>query len=142
MGRSAGRDLPTTMVAIRSRSRVFGLCVLGTAIVLAAQLLSPAFIQQAPKGDGTNAAVASALGAAAALSSSLPVHAVAKYEGPLTGTSACTKPLIYFIYPLCDPISIISPLYMTPFLIIFFGTIIPIIQLLVPATQPDEDLRV
>merc|ERR1711870_185019 len=97
-----------------------------------------AFIQQrAPRSADT----APALGALAALTASLPAEAYS-YKGPLTGSEVCTsKPLVWFIYPLCDPVFLSCPLYLYPILLVFYGAIITVINLLIPATQPDEDLR-
>merc|ERR1712007_100990 len=64
------------------------------------------------------------------------------FPGPLFGSEVCvTKPLVWLIYPLCDLAFLYSPLYLAPVLIVLYGTLITIIQLLIPATQPDEDLR-
>merc|ERR1712039_567888 len=97
-----------------------------------------AFIQpRAPK----SADAVPAVGALAALTASLPAEAYS-FKGPLTGSEVCTqKPLFYIIAPACDPIFFVSPIYLTPILIAFWGVIITVIQLLIPATQPDEDLR-
>mmetsp|Transcript_14591 Transcript_14591/g.21471 ORF Transcript_14591/g.21471 Transcript_14591/m.21471 type:complete len:123 (-) Transcript_14591:86-454(-) len=81
-----------------------------------------------------------ALSAGMALASAVP-EAVQAADGPLSGTAACSKPLAYLIYPLCDPIFLVSPLYLGPILIVFWGTVVTVINLLIPATQPDEDLR-
>merc|ERR1712107_576945 len=96
------------------------------------------FVQpRAPK----SADVAPAMGALAALTASLPAEAY-NFKGPLTGSEVCTqKPLFYIIAPACDPIFLVSPIYLAPILIVFWGTIITVIQLLIPATQPDVDLR-
>merc|ERR1712039_896607 len=60
----------------------------------------------------------------------------------LTASEICTnKWLFYVIAPACDPIFLVSPIYLTPILIVFWGIIVTVIQLLIPATQPDEDLR-
>ena len=59
-----------------------------------------------------------------------------------SGSEVCkSKPLVWFIYPLCDPIFVVSPLYLYPICLILFGGGITILNLLIPATQPDEDLR-
>merc|ERR1711972_510537 len=101
--------------------------------------LQRAFIQpRQPKA----AEATSAIGALAAVTASLPAEAAYNYKGPLTGSEVCTsKPLVYFIYPLCDPIFLVSPIYLFPILLIIFGGGITILNLLIPATQPDEDLR-
>mmetsp|Transcript_3395 Transcript_3395/g.3981 ORF Transcript_3395/g.3981 Transcript_3395/m.3981 type:complete len:126 (+) Transcript_3395:15-392(+) len=79
------------------------------------------------------------LGAVAALTASLPAEA---FTGPLTGSEVCkSKPLVWFIYPLCDPVFLAAPLYFYPLLAIFYFVIVTTIQLLIPATQADEDLR-
>uniref|UniRef100_A0A7S4VNZ5 Alpha-1,3-glucosyltransferase n=1 Tax=Alexandrium monilatum TaxID=311494 RepID=A0A7S4VNZ5_9DINO len=101
-------------------------------------LLQPqAFIQ--PRETTHTAKEISALGAAVALTASLPAEA---FKGPLTGSEVCkSKPLVWFIYPLCDPVFLAAPPYFFPLLFIFYGVIVTTIQLLIPATQPDEDLR-
>uniref|UniRef100_A0A7S4WGX0 Uncharacterized protein n=1 Tax=Alexandrium monilatum TaxID=311494 RepID=A0A7S4WGX0_9DINO len=127
-------------MARRARSPALGLLVAAAAAFLVAQYLrapaSAPFVQpRAPKGGAEHAA----LGAAVALASSLPAEA---FKGPLAGSEVCkSKPLVWFIYPLCDPVFLAAPPYFFPLLFIFYGVIVTTIQLLIPATQPDEDLR-
>merc|ERR1719229_2168119 len=129
-------------MARRTRSSALSVALAAAALCFVAQWAflpsSGAFIQpRAPK----SVDAAPAIGALAALTSSLPAEAYS-FKGPLTGSEVCTqKPLFYIIAPACDPIFFISPIYLTPILIIFWGVIITVIQLLIPATQPDEDLR-
>merc|ERR1719511_231668 len=107
------------------------------ACLAACRLVAPSqtFVQPKEK----SAAELSALGAAAAMTASLPAEA---FTGPLTGSEVCkSKPLVWFIYPLCDPVFLAAPLYFYPLLAIFYFVIVTTIQLLIPATQPDEDLR-
>mmetsp|Transcript_11295 Transcript_11295/g.28334 ORF Transcript_11295/g.28334 Transcript_11295/m.28334 type:complete len:130 (+) Transcript_11295:59-448(+) len=129
-------------MARRARSSVLSTFFVAAAMCLATQwALLPsgsAFVQ--PRGQKA-ADVAPAVGALAALTASLPAEAYS-FKGPLTGSEVCTqKPLFYIIAPACDPIFLVSPIYLAPILIVFWGTIITVIQLLIPATQPDEDLR-
>merc|ERR1712107_139206 len=100
---------------------------------------SDAFIQ--PRAQKSADVTAPAVGVLAALTASLPAEAYS-FKGPLTGSEICTqKPIFYVIAPACDLIFLVSPIYLTPILIVFWGTIVTVIQLLIPATQPDEDLR-
>uniref|UniRef100_A0A7S1M6D8 Uncharacterized protein n=1 Tax=Alexandrium catenella TaxID=2925 RepID=A0A7S1M6D8_ALECA len=98
----------------------------------------PMFIQ--PRGKGVpSAQELTILGSVATLTASLPAEA---FNGPLTGSEVCkSKPLVWFIYPLCDPVFLAAPMYLYPLLFIFWGVVVTTIQLLIPATQPDEDLR-
>merc|ERR1719356_692269 len=129
-------------MAQRARNSVLSLLFIGVLACVATHwMLSPraeTFLQpRAPKASEASAA----LGSLAALTASLPAEA---YKGPLTGSEAClptSKPLVWIIAPLCDPIYLISPIYMYPILLTFFFTIVTTINLLIPATQPDEDLR-
>mmetsp|Transcript_87678 Transcript_87678/g.272707 ORF Transcript_87678/g.272707 Transcript_87678/m.272707 type:complete len:130 (-) Transcript_87678:87-476(-) len=129
-------------MARRARSTVFSLLLAAAAASLAARwLLAPApapaaFLQpRAPK----SAAEVSALSAAAALAAAVPAEAL---NGPLAGSEACkSKPLVWFIYPLCDPVFLVAPTYFFPLVFIFYSAIVTTINLLIPATQPDEDLR-
>merc|ERR1719217_1257827 len=129
------------MAQFRTRSKALSFMLVGTVALLATQFMTPAFIQQSPKADSSSIGTvpAGALGASVALSAALPASALV---GPLTGTAACVKPLLYAIYPLCDPIFWLSPVYLGPALFVFWATIITVINLLIPATQADEDLRV
>merc|ERR1712060_192811 len=100
-----------------------------------------AFLQQPRQPKSKTADAAATMGALAALTSSLPADAYS-FTGPLTGSEVCTqKPLFYFIAPLCDPIYIAAPMYLYPIVHIFFSVVITTIQLVIPATQADEDLR-
>mmetsp|Transcript_26777 Transcript_26777/g.73602 ORF Transcript_26777/g.73602 Transcript_26777/m.73602 type:complete len:126 (-) Transcript_26777:89-466(-) len=107
------------------------------AVFWAVHWASTTFVQpRAPKNQGIDIA---ALGAIATLSASLPAEAL---KGPLAGSEVCSsKPLVWLIYPLCDPVFLAAPQYLAPLLLIFYGGITTIINLLIPATQPDEDLR-
>mmetsp|Transcript_58047 Transcript_58047/g.138135 ORF Transcript_58047/g.138135 Transcript_58047/m.138135 type:complete len:128 (+) Transcript_58047:74-457(+) len=127
-------------MAVRSRSRAFAATLLLAAACLAAHsiLASPVFVQPRAESQVDPAAVAAAV---AGLGVAVAPEAAQAATGPLTGTAACAKPLAYLIYPLCDPIFLISPLYMGPILVVFWGTVVTVINLLIPATQPDEDLR-
>jgi hypothetical protein len=114
------------------------LCLGAAALVLCWQMVSPAFIQ--PKQNrGLEAAAPAALGALASMAGTMPAEAL---KGPLAGTDLCTKPLIYFIYPLCDPLFLVCPLYNFPLVLGFFAALVTVINLILPETQPDEDLRV
>ena len=111
----------------------------------------------------------------------MPTEATVPAKGPLYGTELCTKPLIYVIYPLCEPVFLVSglpssalvpvlgglgslinpfeqtrapfcvlgywatqvcPLYNFPLVLGFFAALVTVINLILPETQPDEDLRV
>mmetsp|Transcript_102725 Transcript_102725/g.209254 ORF Transcript_102725/g.209254 Transcript_102725/m.209254 type:complete len:131 (-) Transcript_102725:189-581(-) len=130
-------------MARRTRSTALSLLLAAALVCVAAQCFfavsSPTFIQpRAPKGSEASAA----LGALTVLTSGLPAYAGAK--GPLAGTEVClptSKPILYLIYPLCEPIYLLSPIYLFPILLVIFGGGIAILNLLLPATQPDEDLR-
>eukprot|EP00408_Alexandrium_pacificum_P060579 CAMPEP_0171171470 /NCGR_PEP_ID=MMETSP0790-20130122/9233_1 /TAXON_ID=2925 /ORGANISM="Alexandrium catenella, Strain OF101" /LENGTH=119 /DNA_ID=CAMNT_0011636323 /DNA_START=108 /DNA_END=467 /DNA_ORIENTATION=+ len=118
------------------RSSKLTVVAVAAALCLAGyRLFSPVFVPpQAPKGKDL-----AALGAIATLTASLPAEA---FNGPLTGSEVCkSKPLVWFIYPLCDPVFLAAPMYLYPLLFIFWGVVVTTIQLLIPATQPDEDLR-
>eukprot|EP00933_Yihiella_yeosuensis_P036326 TRINITY_DN3008_c1_g1_i1.p1 TRINITY_DN3008_c1_g1~~TRINITY_DN3008_c1_g1_i1.p1 ORF type:complete len:130 (+),score=32.36 TRINITY_DN3008_c1_g1_i1:74-463(+) len=129
------------MVSRRSRNSVLSLFMVATICFLATQMMLPAFLQpKAPKSEEAIATAPAALGLATALATSVPAEAL---TGPLTGSEICrSKPLVYFIYPLCDPIFLVSPIYCAPLALIFFSTLVTVINLAIPATQPDEDLRV
>mmetsp|Transcript_31550 Transcript_31550/g.98114 ORF Transcript_31550/g.98114 Transcript_31550/m.98114 type:complete len:129 (-) Transcript_31550:68-454(-) len=125
------------------RMRSSKLTVVAVALVacLAAHwVLTPArptFIQPQARTPATEEMAA--LGATVALTASLPAEA---FTGPLTGSEVCkSKPLVWFIYPLCDPVFLAAPTYFFPLIFIFYAVIVTTIQLLIPATQPDEDLR-
>ena len=66
---------------------------------------------QAPKEQNV---IPAALGGAATLLATQAAEAYS-FTGPLTGSEVCkSKPLVWFIYPLCDPIFVVSPLYLYP----------------------------
>merc|ERR1740138_554458 len=117
-------------VARRTRSRALSGLALAAVVCLAAHWsLSAAFLQ--PRQQGSGAAPA-ALGALTALGSALPAWAG---KGPLAGTEVClptSKPLVWVIYPLCDPIYLISPVYLFPILLVIFGGGITVLNLLIP----------
>mmetsp|Transcript_109768 Transcript_109768/g.340615 ORF Transcript_109768/g.340615 Transcript_109768/m.340615 type:complete len:128 (+) Transcript_109768:86-469(+) len=127
-------------MARRARSPIFALLVAGVAVCLLGHFLfapsATPFVQpRAPKGSDHTAA----LGAIAALTASMPAEAL---NGPLAGSEACkSKPLVWFIYPLCDPVFLVAPTYFFPLVFIFYSAIVTAINLAIPATQPDEDLR-
>ena len=88
-----------------------------------------------------SAEVAGAVGALSTLAAALPAEACS-LKGLLTGSEICTSKLLgWFIYPLCDPILITSPIYLFPVMLILVGGGVTLLNLLVPAAQPDEDLR-
>ena len=125
-------------MARHGRRSVLSVCLGAAALVLCWQMVSPAFIQ--PKQNrGLEAAAPAALGALASMAGTMPAEAL---KGPLAGTDLCTKPLIYFIYPLCDPLFLVCPLYNFPLVLGFFAALVTVINLILPETQPDEDLRV
>jgi len=128
----------------RSRGALAGVLLAAAAVCLGLQLLAPAFVQ--PRAARAQAEVDPALAGAVAALAALPGEALAeggKIPGaPLAGSPVClSKPLVWLIYPLCDLVFLTSPIYLAPILFIFFGTIVTAIQLVLPATQPDEDLR-
>eukprot|EP00434_Breviolum_minutum_P032652 symbB.v1.2.028877.t1/scaffold3104.1/size63510/3 len=117
---------------------MLSVCLGAAALLLCWQMVSPAFIQ--PKQNrGLEAAAPAALGALASMAGTMPAEAL---KGPLAGTDLCTKPLIYLIYPLCDPLFLVCPLYNFPLVLGFFAALVTVINLILPETQPDEDLRV
>uniref|UniRef100_A0A7S4SX54 Uncharacterized protein n=1 Tax=Alexandrium monilatum TaxID=311494 RepID=A0A7S4SX54_9DINO len=128
------------MAQARRGTKLAVLLVAALSCLAAQRLLTrplPTFVQ--PRAQGPSAGEVSALGAVAALTASLPAEA---FKGPLAGSEVCkSKPLVWFIYPLCDPVFLAAPPYFFPLLFIFYGVIVTTIQLLIPATQPDEDLR-
>eukprot|EP00931_Biecheleriopsis_adriatica_P050989 TRINITY_DN2953_c0_g1_i4.p1 TRINITY_DN2953_c0_g1~~TRINITY_DN2953_c0_g1_i4.p1 ORF type:complete len:121 (+),score=29.10 TRINITY_DN2953_c0_g1_i4:72-434(+) len=96
--------------------------------------LSPAFL------NGKNAPAALGAGALASLAGSMPAEAL---PGPLAGADVCVNGgLKYIVYPLCDTIYLVSPVYNFPLVLGFFTVLITIINIILPETQPDEDLRV
>mmetsp|Transcript_47681 Transcript_47681/g.113300 ORF Transcript_47681/g.113300 Transcript_47681/m.113300 type:complete len:128 (+) Transcript_47681:75-458(+) len=127
-------------MASRTRSRAFGGLLLTVAAVAVLQTVFSSGSFVPPQEQSRAVDITAAVGAGVALGAALP-QGVEAATGPLTGTAACAKPLAYLIYPLCDPIFLISPLYMGPILVVFWGTVVTVINLLIPATQPDEDLR-
>ena len=127
-----------TKMARRGRTSMLSVCLGAAALLLCWQMVSPAFIQ--PKQNrGLEAAAPAALGALASMAGTMPAEAL---KGPLAGTDLCTKPLIYLIYPLCDPLFLVCPLYNFPLVLGFFAALVTVINLILPETQPDEDLRV
>eukprot|EP00929_Paragymnodinium_shiwhaense_P021908 TRINITY_DN1415_c0_g2_i2.p1 TRINITY_DN1415_c0_g2~~TRINITY_DN1415_c0_g2_i2.p1 ORF type:complete len:137 (+),score=15.36 TRINITY_DN1415_c0_g2_i2:58-468(+) len=130
------------------RARVSGLSLAfaGCAVLLLASwALQPAFLQaRAPKESD---AVAAALGSMAVVAAPLAATAgdpiaLSPWKGPLYGADVCsTKPLFYFIAPLCDLIYMTSPIFLFPAMLIVYGSLITTLQILLPATQPDPDLR-
>ncbi|CAJ1416095.1 unnamed protein product [Effrenium voratum] len=127
-------------MARRGRSLVLSVCVSAAAFLVCWQMVSPAFLQPKQSNRGLEAAAApAALGALASMANTMPAEAL---KGPLAGTELCTKPLIYLIYPLCDPIFLVCPLYNYPLVLGFFAALVTVINLILPETQPDEDLRV
>eukprot|EP00413_Alexandrium_margalefii_P003875 CAMPEP_0204516448 /NCGR_PEP_ID=MMETSP0661-20131031/3147_1 /ASSEMBLY_ACC=CAM_ASM_000606 /TAXON_ID=109239 /ORGANISM="Alexandrium margalefi, Strain AMGDE01CS-322" /LENGTH=130 /DNA_ID=CAMNT_0051521801 /DNA_START=87 /DNA_END=479 /DNA_ORIENTATION=- len=123
------------------RAGLLGLIAAGLLVCLVghwAASLASAFVQPRAQREAAGPEVA-ALGAVAGLTASLPAEA---FTGPLTGSEVCkSKPLVWFIYPLCDPVFLAAPTYFFPLIFIFYAVIVTTIQLLIPATQPDEDLR-
>ncbi|CAK8996223.1 unnamed protein product [Durusdinium trenchii] len=118
---------------------VLSLCLGAAALLMCWQLVSPAFLQPKQNNRGLEAAAPAALGALASMAGTMPAEAL---KGPLTGSDLCTKPLIYLIYPLCDPLFLVCPLYNFPLVLGFFAALVTVINLILPETQPDEDLRV
>ncbi|CAK9067436.1 Uncharacterized protein SCF082_LOCUS34134, partial [Durusdinium trenchii] len=125
-------------MARRGRSLVLSLFLGAAALLMCWQLLSPAFLQPKQNNRGLEAAAPAALGALASMAGTMPAEAL---KGPLTGSDLCTKPLIYLIYPLCDPLFLVCPLYNFPLVLGFFAALVTVINLILPETQPDEDLR-
>eukprot|EP00933_Yihiella_yeosuensis_P079799 TRINITY_DN93223_c0_g1_i1.p1 TRINITY_DN93223_c0_g1~~TRINITY_DN93223_c0_g1_i1.p1 ORF type:complete len:131 (-),score=19.20 TRINITY_DN93223_c0_g1_i1:133-525(-) len=130
-------------MARRTRTSTLSVLLVCAALCIATHLFGPSFVQQpkaASTGNFESIAGPATLGAVASLAGSMPAEALV---GPLTGSEICrSKPLVYFIYPLCDPIFLVSPIYCAPLALIFFATLVTVINLAIPATQPDEDLRV
>merc|ERR1711959_597099 len=97
---------------------------------------------KAPKVQEVDPAVAGAIAMLAAFPGVAEANQGSLGPGPLAGTAACTTtPIKWFVYPFCDSVFWVSPIYMTPVVIGFFAAIVTAIQLVLPATQPDEDLR-
>mmetsp|Transcript_5992 Transcript_5992/g.12002 ORF Transcript_5992/g.12002 Transcript_5992/m.12002 type:complete len:127 (-) Transcript_5992:134-514(-) len=121
------------------RSSKLAVVLVAVVSALALQwLVAPALFIQ-PRQSGPSPQELTAIGTAVTLTASLPAEA---FKGPLSGSEACSsKPLVWFIYPLCDPVFLAAPTYFFPLLVIFYAVIVTTIQLLIPATQPDEDLR-
>merc|ERR1712070_1281094 len=96
---------------------------------------------------GNDVGMAAAMGAAVAASGPLAAYAgdpiaLSPWKGPLYGADVCSsKPLFYFIAPLCDLIYMTSPIFLLPAMIIVYGGFITVLNILLPATQPDPDLR-
>eukprot|EP00440_Ansanella_granifera_P010874 gb/GFBE01011795.1/.p1 GENE.gb/GFBE01011795.1/~~gb/GFBE01011795.1/.p1 ORF type:complete len:125 (+),score=33.24 gb/GFBE01011795.1/:1-375(+) len=114
------------------------LLLAAAAVVVALQLLAPAFVQ--PKQTrGMEVAAPAAMGVLTAMADPMAAEAL---KGPLGGSEICvTGAIKYFIYPLCDPVYLTSPIYNFPLVLGFFATLITVINLILPETQPDEDLR-
>mmetsp|Transcript_114816 Transcript_114816/g.324504 ORF Transcript_114816/g.324504 Transcript_114816/m.324504 type:complete len:136 (+) Transcript_114816:97-504(+) len=135
-------------MARRARNTILTSVVALAAMRCATQwLLAPpsaVFVQHQAPREGFGAAAPAGLGALAAFTASVPAEALPKgpFPGPLAGSAICTsKPLVWFIYPLCDWIFLLSPLYLAPVLLAIYAVFITTLNLLIPATQPDEDLR-
>lgn len=80
-----------------------------------------------------------AVGALSSIAAAMPAEAL---DGPLKGAEVCGQGLLGFILlPLCDPIFLVSPIYNFPLVLGFFSVLITAINIAIPATQPDEDLR-
>ncbi|CAE8626893.1 unnamed protein product [Polarella glacialis] len=126
-------------MARRARTTALSLLVAAAAACLIAQLLAPAFVQPKVPRNPETAVAPAVVGALVSLAGSMPAHA---WKGPLAGSEVCvTRYLKWVIYPLCDPVFLVSPIYNFPILLAFFTALITLIQILIPATQPDEDLR-
>merc|ERR1719491_2400299 len=112
---------------------------------LVAPSTSCTFVQpRAPQEDSNSGTAAAVLGASVALANSLPAEALwhGPFPGPLYGSSVCIdKPIKWFTAPLCDYIYWLSPIYITPVMLAIFAGGVSFVQILIPATQPDEDLR-
>ena len=120
---------------------MMSICLAAVALMACWQFVAPVFVQ--PKTNrGLEAAAPAAMGALVSMASSLPAEATVPAKGPLYGTELCTKPLIYLIYPLCEPVFLVCPLYNFPIVLGFFAALVTVINLILPETQPDEDLRV
>jgi len=81
------------------------------------------------------------LGSLVPLVAALPAEAAG---GPslLTGSEVCKPGLIFaWIAPLCDTIWLADPVYQFPLFWFIIASIVLPLQLLIPALQPDEDLR-
>ncbi|CAE7581672.1 unnamed protein product [Symbiodinium sp. CCMP2592] len=131
----------SSIMARRGRSLVMSICLAAVALMACWQFVAPVFVQ--PKTNrGLEAAAPAAMGALVSMASSLPAEATVPAKGPLYGTELCTKPLIYIIYPLCEPVFLVCPLYNFPIVLGFFAALVTVINLILPETQPDEDLRV
>eukprot|EP00930_Biecheleria_cincta_P067306 TRINITY_DN537_c1_g1_i1.p1 TRINITY_DN537_c1_g1~~TRINITY_DN537_c1_g1_i1.p1 ORF type:complete len:146 (+),score=13.41 TRINITY_DN537_c1_g1_i1:65-439(+) len=124
------------MARTQVRRRALGFILL---VAVAACLLSPAFVQpRAPQSMDVGVAPA-ALGALTSIAAAMPAEAL---DGPLKGAEICTSgPLQYIVLPLCDPIFLVTPIYNFPLVLGFFSVLITAINIALPATQPDEDLR-
>merc|ERR1711904_659640 len=128
------------MVQFRMKSKTLSCMMLCAVALLVWSFPAPSCFVQKPQQVQAVPGAAGILGAAAAMA---PTAAFAAYDwpGPLDGTAACNKPLFYLVAPLCNGIFWISPIYAAPALFVIITTFITIVQLLIPATQPDEDLR-
>jgi len=84
---------------------------------------------------------AAVLGGLVPLVASFPAEA-AGGPGPLAGSEVCKPGIIFsIIAPLCDLIWLVDPVYLYPLFLIIICSIVLPLQLLIPALQPDEDLR-
>eukprot|EP00931_Biecheleriopsis_adriatica_P050988 TRINITY_DN2953_c0_g1_i10.p1 TRINITY_DN2953_c0_g1~~TRINITY_DN2953_c0_g1_i10.p1 ORF type:complete len:128 (+),score=38.78 TRINITY_DN2953_c0_g1_i10:62-445(+) len=127
------------MAVRRARSVVLSLLFAAAALCFSAQLLAPAFLQGSA-ARSSDAAAPAALGVLASMAGSMPAEAL---PGPLAGADVCVNGgLKYIVYPLCDTIYLVSPVYNFPLVLGFFTVLITIINIILPETQPDEDLRV
>eukprot|EP00930_Biecheleria_cincta_P067304 TRINITY_DN537_c0_g1_i3.p2 TRINITY_DN537_c0_g1~~TRINITY_DN537_c0_g1_i3.p2 ORF type:complete len:125 (-),score=26.56 TRINITY_DN537_c0_g1_i3:117-491(-) len=108
-------------------------------VAATASFLSSAFVQpRAPRSMDVGVAPA-AVGALSSIAAAMPAEAL---DGPLKGAEICTSgPLQYIVLPLCDPIFLVTPIYNFPLVLGFFSVLITAINIALPATQPDEDLR-
>ena len=85
---------------------------------------------------------AALMGSLAPLAVAFPAEA-AGGPGPLAGSEVC-KPdalISQFILPLCDTIWLADPVFQFPLFWVIIASIVLPLQLLIPALQPDEDLR-
>eukprot|EP00929_Paragymnodinium_shiwhaense_P017671 TRINITY_DN127218_c0_g1_i1.p1 TRINITY_DN127218_c0_g1~~TRINITY_DN127218_c0_g1_i1.p1 ORF type:complete len:161 (+),score=25.72 TRINITY_DN127218_c0_g1_i1:69-485(+) len=135
-------------MARRMRTTGLTFLVAASALCLVCQFALPAsFVQQPRAPKESDAAAAAALGSLASIAAPLAATAgdpiaLSPWKGPLYGADVCsTKPLFYFIAPLCDLIYMTSPIFLFPTMLVVYGSLITALQILLPATQPDPDLR-
>lgn len=89
-------------------------------------------------GQQHNAAM---LGSLVPLMAALPAEAAGD-PGPLAGSEICNNLLgLSLIAPLCNTIWLADPVYQFPLFGVIIASIVLPLQLLIPALQPDEDLR-